>query len=96
MALRPNATLSSQLDAEAAGFETRLSALKAEKTRIDNMYVDEYDQDSLDTYNAAVDSFNYKNNKYKSDVAAFQIRAEAFDKQIDAYNNYLDAHCTPQ
>ncbi|MBP9701411.1 MAG: hypothetical protein KBD47_00320 [Candidatus Pacebacteria bacterium] len=96
IALRPNATLSSQLDTEAAGFETRLAALKREKDRIDDMYVDEYDQDSLDEYNAAVDSFNYNNNKYKSDVSLFEVRAEAFDRQIDTYNNYLDANCRPQ
>jgi len=96
IALRPNATLSTQIDNEASAFETRLNTLKLERTRLDNMYVDEYDQDSLDTYNAAVDSFNYKNNKYKSDVANFTSRTETFDRQIDTYNNYLDANCRPK
>lgn len=96
IALRPSATESASIDAEATAFETRLNALKAERTRLDNMYVDEYDQDSLDEYNAAVDSFNYKNNKYKADVASATARAEAFDRQIDTYNNYLDANCRPQ
>ena len=81
---------------EVAVFETRLNALKAERTRLDNMYVDGYDQDSLDTYNAAVDSFNYKNNKYKADVSSATVKAEAFDRQVDTYNNYLDANCRPQ
>lgn len=82
MAMKPTQAESDALDA-------RISAGKIEKSRVENMYVDEYDQDSIDSYNYAVDSFNYKNNKLKSDLAAW-------DAKVNAYNNYLDTYCTPQ
>jgi hypothetical protein len=74
-------------DAESTALDNRVSASETSRAAIEDMYVDEYDQDSLDTYNAAVDNFNYRNNRLKSDLAAF-------DAKVDAYNNYLDAHCT--
>ncbi len=76
-------------DTESTALDNRVSASETSRSAIENMYVDEYDQDSLDTYNAAVDNFNYRNNRLKSDLAAF-------DAKVDAYNNYLDAHCTPK
>jgi hypothetical protein len=82
MAMKPTQTESDLLD-------SRVSASQAEKSRIENMYVDEYDQDSIDSYNSAVDSFNYKNNRLKSDLAAW-------DAKVNAYNNYLDSYCTPE
>ncbi|MBP7804670.1 MAG: hypothetical protein KA052_00410 [Candidatus Pacebacteria bacterium] len=82
MALKPSATESAALDA-------RVSASNSAKDDIESMYVDEYDQDSIDSYNEAVDDFNFRNNRLKADLAAW-------DTKVDTYNSYLDDHCTPQ
>lgn len=82
MALKPTATESDALD-------TRVSASNSAKEDIENMYVDDYDQDSIDNYNEAVEEFNFRNNRLKADLAVW-------DTKITTYNNYLDAHCTPQ
>lgn len=82
MALKPSATESAALDA-------RVSASNSAREEIDDMYVDEYDQDSIDSYNEAVDDFNFRNNRLKADLAAW-------DTKVDTYNTYLDDHCTPQ
>ncbi len=76
-------------DAESNILDNRISANKAERSRLDSMYVDEYDQYSIDNYNEAVDAFNYSNNKLKVD-------AKAFDDKVEYYNDYLDANCTQQ
>lgn len=96
IALRPDATLSAQIDSEGKALDARLATQETERRRIDNMYVDEYDQDSLDTYNYAVDNFNLKNSRLKSDIASWNIKNESFNTRIDTYNSYLDANCRPQ
>lgn len=82
MALKPS-------DSESAALDTRINSSDIEKSQVENIYVDEYDQISIDQYNEAVDSYNLKNNRLKSDLAAW-------DTKISTYNNYLDAHCTPK
>lgn len=96
MALKPNSVTAAQLDSESTALDARASAIKSERLQIDNMYVDEYSQNSLDIYNAAVDSFNLKNNRLKTDIDSWNSRNEAFNRQIDTYNNFLDTNCTPQ
>ncbi len=96
IALQPNSGTVAQLNSESTALDARASAIKSEQSRVDNMYVDEYDQDSLDVYNAAVDSFNLKNNRLKSDITSWNSRNDAYNRQIDTYNNFLDTNCTPQ
>lgn len=96
MALRPNATTQSQISSDSAAIDTRASNLALENTRVGNMYVDENDQYSIDTYNEAVNSYNLKSSSLKNAIAGWNARNTAFNAEIDTYNNYLDANCTPQ
>ncbi len=82
MALKPSETESAALDA-------RVSASNSAKDDVESMYVDKYDQDSIDSYNETVDEFNFRNNRLKTDLAAW-------DTKVDTYNSYLDDNCTPQ
>lgn len=95
-ALRPDSSTAASLASESSQLDTRTSALKAQKAEIDSMYVDQTNQSSLDTYNAAVDDFNAKNDQLKVDIASWNQRNAAQNNQIDTYNNFLDANCTPQ
>lgn len=96
MALRPDATLSAQIDSESAALDLRISSLDAEAARIDGMYVDEYSQWSIDNYNAAVDAYNVKKNRLQADIDSWNLKNTSFNRKIDAYNNYLDTNCRPQ
>lgn len=96
MALRPDATLSAQIDSEGSALDLRISSLDAEATKIDGMYVDEYSQWSIDNYNAAVDAYNVKKNRLQADIDSWNLKNTSFNRKIDAYNNYLDTNCRPQ
>jgi len=96
MDLRPDIVTQSQIHSESLALDARTSSLALEKTRIENTYVDEYDQYSIDTYNESIDSFNLKNNRLKVDIANWNARNATFNAKIDTYNNYLDTNCTPQ
>lgn len=87
----PEATIQAESDA----LDVRIAALKAQKTRIDNMYVDNTDQSSLDTYNAQVDSFNVANNRLNADIDAYQAKLPHYNAQVNAYNSFLQNNCTP-
>jgi len=82
LALRPSTSQSDALD-------NRISGIKAERATVDVMYVDETNQASIDRYNAAIDSFNAKNNRLKTDLAAW-------DQSVETYNSFLNANCSPQ
>lgn len=96
MSLRPDATTQSQINSDSAAIDTRTNNLALENTRIKNMYVDENDQYSIDTYNEAVSNYNFKSSSLKNVIANWNARNTAFNVKIDTYNNYLDANCTPQ
>ena len=79
MILQPSASESITLDA-------RIRAIEIESQQIDNMYVNRYSQSSVRQYNTAVDNFNYKNNKLQTDIAIW-------NRNVDAFNSYLDNNC---
>ncbi len=92
--LKPSDLESSQLDAESADLQRRKDAIKASSDRIDNMYVDNTDQDSLDSYNQAVADHNATLDTLKNDLKAHDAKVAGYNARIDKYNNYLDANCT--
>jgi hypothetical protein len=94
--LKPSSATGAQLASESDSLDARISASKADKAEIDAMYVDENDQDAVDSYNERVDSYNSERAALISQSNDWDARHTAFNSQIDAYNNFLDANCTPQ
>lgn len=92
--LKPSDLESSQLDTESADLQRRKDAIKISSDRIDNMYVDNTDQESLDSYNQAVAEHNATLDTLKSDLKAHDAKVAGYNARIDKYNNYLDANCT--
>lgn len=95
LALRPSSAMTSQLDSEGYLLDVRISALEAESSRIESMYVDEYDQYSVDKYNSAVDAYNLKKDELESDINSWNSMSALLDQKIDTYNSYLDTNCRP-
>lgn len=96
IALRPDETLSAQIDSEGSALDSKISALDAEAARIEAMYVDEYSQWSIDNYNAAVEAYDLKKNRLQAEIDSWNAKNTSFNRKIDAYNNYLDTNCRPQ
>ncbi|MEN9613707.1 MAG: hypothetical protein RLZZ347_14 [Candidatus Parcubacteria bacterium] len=94
--LRPSSATGAQLASESDSLDARISASKADKAEIDAMYVDENDQDAVDSYNERVDSYNSERAALIKESNDWDARHTAFDAQIDTYNNFLDANCSPQ
>ena len=94
--LKPSSATGAQLSSESDSLDARIAANKAEKAALDAMYVDNTDQYALDSYNSRVDSYNSKREVLLSEIKDWDARHTAFDSQIDTYNNFLDANCTPQ
>jgi hypothetical protein len=96
IALQPSTFLSNQIDSEGAALDIRISNLDAESIRVDNMYVDEYSQYSIDNYNAAIESYNLKNTRLQTNIDSWNIKNASLNRKIDVYNNYLDNNCRPR
>lgn len=92
--LKPSDFESSQLDSELTDLQRRKDAIKASSDRIDNMYVDKTDQDSLDVYDQVVAGYNATLDTFKSDLKAYDAKVADYNARIDKYNNYLDSNCT--
>lgn len=78
--LKPSDTEENRLENE----RTNLTRLKRE---LDNTYVDDSSQYSVNSYNKLVDSFNSKRLEYNKDL-------DSYNSRIQTYNNFLDANCT--
>ncbi|MDP3763571.1 MAG: hypothetical protein Q8Q92_02885 [bacterium] len=96
MQLKPNTSTGAQLANESDSLDTRIAANKAEKASLDEMYVDENDQYEVDNYNSRVDNYNTERQRLMTAANSWEQRSKAFDSQIDTYNNFLDANCTPK
>ena len=57
------------------------------QSALDNTYVDEYSQSSVDSYNKKVNALNAKIESYKS-------KQTTYNNAVDKYNNYLERNCT--
>jgi len=94
--LKPSSANGAQLASESDLLDTRIAANKTEKASLDAMYVDENNQVAIDSYNARVDSYNSKRAAIISETNDWDAKNKAFSGQIDIYNNFLDANCSPQ
>lgn len=86
----PEATIK----AESNALDRRIAALEAWGNRIENMYVDEYDQYSIDNYNNQVDSYNSTKDKLNFDISIYEAKLPRYNSQVDVYNNFLENNCT--
>jgi len=91
--LKPKITLA-DLDWAEQDLITRSNALDALAAKIDNTYVDESNQYSLNMYNQLVNEHNTKLETLKKDIQTYERKLNQFNLQTDTYNNYLDANCT--
>ena len=96
MALKPSTSLGAQLATESDTLDRQIAANKAEKVAIEGMYVDENDQYEVDNYNSRIDDYNAERQRLITAANSWDQREKAFDNQIDTYNNFLDANCTPK
>lgn len=60
---------------------------------LENMYVDEYSQESIDAYNVKVDAYNEKSDALDARIIASEGSIEEHDRKIEEYNNYLEINC---
>jgi hypothetical protein len=93
--LEPSNSEEAALDSKTNQLQAESDSLDSERYEIENMYVDQYSQWSIDQYNNRIDNFN-------TDLESYQFRAQMHDRSIDnynarvqTYNNYLIANCTP-
>jgi len=93
-ALEPDSTVKTQLDTEETNLNKLADELKSLKRTIESTRVNEYSQESINRYNRLVDSHNKKMKTLKTRATDFDNKNAAFNKQIDAYNKYLDDNCT--
>ncbi|MDP2685018.1 MAG: hypothetical protein Q8P20_08360 [bacterium] len=60
---------------------------------LENMVVDEYDQASIDAYDAKVDIYNTKADALDARIIASEGSIDEHDRKITEYNNYLKTNC---
>mgnify|MGYP001558446825 CR=1 FL=1 len=92
--LEPSRSELTTLESQQNGFLTRSAAITREGDRLDNEYVDEYDQDDIDQHNAAIYAYNASLEKYKRDVKANDAAVDSYNARVEVYNNFLIANCT--
>jgi hypothetical protein len=74
-------------DSDKTNLDNEKNDLTTLKSQIDSTTVDNYDQNSVDSYNSLVDQYNQKKDVYNTDL-------NTYNNKIDAYNNFLDTNCT--
>jgi len=60
---------------------------------IENMYVDEYSEESINSYNAKVDQYSAQATLLEQRIIATEGSVEEHDSKIESYNNYLISNC---
>lgn len=93
--LEPTASDQASLKADESYLNTRSNSLDSEKSQLENEYVDESDQDSIDTHNAKVDAFNVRLQQWRNKAKANSGAIDAYNVKVQTYNNFLTSNCTP-
>ena len=93
--MAPSSVTEASLTAEENQVNAMSNARKAEKQRLDSVYVDQTDQTAIDSYNAQVDAYNASYQPYSDAYDAWEVKKSAYNATVDAYNNYLKQNCTP-
>lgn len=87
-------------DDELTQIEIMESEVHSLENELNNMYVDEYSQESIDNYNSKFDVYENKYDIYKAkhDNVTSKINnaygsVDEYNRQVDVYNNYLETNC---
>ncbi len=83
--------LKKQIDAEGKAFQKDVGVLGDIKKKLDSTKVDNYSQESVDSYNALVNEHNQalqkiKEHPYLSHVDAYNQRIRGFQSKVDQFN----------
>lgn len=93
--LEPTSSEEAIIDSNTDQLQLESKNLDSEGYAIDNMYVDQYSQWSIDQYNNRVDNFNAELESYQRRASAHERSIDNYNARVEAYNNYLISNCTP-
>lgn len=91
--LLPEKSEKELIESEQQDLKGRSAEVEALAETLGRTQVNEYSQESVDNYNARIEQYNTKLNKYKEDAANLKNRIAQFNEKIDAYNTYLAENC---
>jgi hypothetical protein len=74
--------------------DSLLDEIDAESVRLENMYVNEYSQTEINSYNTRVNELKRKSNQHEKDYNDYESMRTIHNLKIDAYNDYLKRNCT--
>jgi len=92
--LEPSKSKEASLESERIRIDNKGRELEKFALEIENMYVDEYSQWSVDNYNSKLNSYNRQFSTYESDYKKFQYDIDSYNNKVIVYNNYLENNCT--
>ncbi len=92
--LEPSKSKEASLEYERIRIDNKGRELEKFALEIENMYVDEYSQWSVDNYNSKLNSYNRQFSTYESDYKKFQYDIDSYNNKVIVYNNYLKNNCT--
>ena len=82
------------LEAEESDLELRSGFIELSAKKIEETYVDETSQFSIDSYNNLVNAHNSLIETFKKDYEAYEAKLDSFNAQVDQYNGYLEKNCS--
>lgn len=82
------------IDKESTALDVRIAALESLGNRIENMQVDEYDQASVDSYNALLANYKTTRARLDADIATYNAKLTRCNSQVGTYNAFLENNCT--
>ncbi|EKD63945.1 MAG: hypothetical protein ACD_51C00137G0002 [uncultured bacterium] len=91
--LEPSATDGATLDSKTAQLAAESDRMDSEKYQLENEYVDEYDQWSIDQHNESIDDYNSRLQSYRYRAQAHEVVIDNYNARVETYNNYLVANC---
>jgi len=92
--LEPSKSREAFLESERIRIDNKGRELEKFALEIENMYVDEYSQWSVDNYNSKLNSYNRQFYTYESGHEKFQYDINSYNNKVTVYNNYLENNCT--
>jgi len=94
--LQPDLDEGLRLEEMTEKSEAGLSLINNMAEEIDNIYVDEYSDYSVNSYNKKIDEYNNIIIAYEEKYSSYEVRAAKYNKDVDIYNNHLKNNCRPR
>lgn len=83
-----------EITQEEDDLKRKSTSLESLKAQIDSSGVNGYsDQYAIDNYNAMVSRYNAELSAFRSEYTSHQTRVDIYNQQVQARNDYLEAHC---